>query len=343
MKISIFFAATIISLSAKASSLMPNLACLGSSLDLQDNSNIPLVNLSYKVKKNDKKSEGWFLVDTGTNFSSLDKTLVTNSTGSFDSSIEEINFFVSINPFKVFLEDFERFRNSTRQIGLIGNDLISKSAYAFDFTKRRLYRSNFSSACDPETLTRVGLTSMPTDGYFSSDPAEEKLFPLEHIRPSIPNSKHLTVANSPVIPIRIGNTDAVAMIDSGFDDKLYAFSVNINSALLTLANKRKETLIRAKDIPSITLSSCVKGEKINVIAYRLLPGESLQLVSGNGAVIRTYKECVFFVKLVPPSARTCGGIGTWEIPAAQLGASFLKSFGTSVFNAQTHTVWITRQ
>jgi hypothetical protein len=38
------------------------------------------------------------------------------------------------------------------------------------------------------------------------------------------------------------------------------------------------------------------------------------------------------VKRTPSAARSCGGIGTWTAPAAQLAASFFVELGVVVFD-----------
>lgn len=44
--------------------------------------------------------------------------------------------------------------------------------------------------------------------------------------------------------------------------------------------------------------------------------------------------------LILKPANGCGGIGAMSVPAAQLGASFLRIFGTIVFDPQSGTVWL---
>ena len=41
---------------------------------------------------------------------------------------------------------------------------------------------------------------------------------------------------------------------------------------------------------------------------------------------------VVFVKRTPASAKSCGGIGTWTAPAAQMAASFFVDLGVIVFD-----------
>jgi hypothetical protein len=46
------------------------------------------------------------------------------------------------------------------------------------------------------------------------------------------------------------------------------------------------------------------------------------------------------LKHTPPTAVRCGGIGTWTVPAAQIGASVLAELGLVVFDPFGARVWV---
>jgi hypothetical protein len=46
------------------------------------------------------------------------------------------------------------------------------------------------------------------------------------------------------------------------------------------------------------------------------------------------------VKVVLPEADRCGGIETWTVPAAQMGASFLVDAQAVVFDPISSRVWL---
>jgi hypothetical protein len=130
------------------------------------------------------------------------------------------------------------------------------------------------------------------------------------------------------------------MIDSGFDDRVYTHSVNINLALLNAVNQDGLHLVRARKIPVIHLETCVSDANETVTAYKLQKGDALEWISTSGVPVRSDQDAIFFLKEVPEEAMICGGIGTWEIPAAQVGASFLRDMGTVIFNPETQRVWM---
>ena len=49
---------------------------------------------------------------------------------------------------------------------------------------------------------------------------------------------------------------------------------------------------------------------------------------------------MIFVKHTPQAAKVCGGIGTWTVPAAQIGTSFFIDAAAVVFDPPRHRVWL---
>jgi hypothetical protein len=64
----------------------------------------------------------------------------------------------------------------------------------------------------------------------------------------------------------------------------------------------------------------------------------VELVGSNGSAVRRFQGVTLFLKDTPPAARRCGGIGTWDRPAAQLGASFVND-GTLVVDPFRQRLW----
>jgi hypothetical protein len=336
-----------------------NLSCLGESVELNPSANIPFVDLSFSFggsrlnTKNSsgslaKKKHGWFLIDTACNASYLDKSLAPTSRHGVRPNPTEFDFFQNLQSPEFSWNDYSGFHLPFKQSGVVGTDLLSQYVYAIDLAVRKIFQSSFTDTCSPAQLMENRFLPLSTAGYFSNDPEAKKLFSIQHVRPRQKNAENLTVPNGPVVSIKLAQTSGVAMIDSGFDDRNYPFSVNINLAMLNEVNKnevnRKESiLIRASEIPVTTLETCIKGAAVTTTAYRLRHGETFALVSTTGESVRTYTNAIFFLKSVTAQALECGGIATWETPAAQIGASFLKDFGAIVFNAKTQTVWIQKK
>jgi len=78
----------------------------------------------------------------------------------------------------------------------------------------------------------------------------------------------------------------------------------------------------------------------SVQAYRLAAGTTFDFVGKGGTVARSYADSVLFVKNTPASAASCGGIGTWTVPAAQVAASYYNDMQALVFDPYSARVWI---
>lgn len=88
-----------------------------------------------------------------------------------------------------------------------------------------------------------------------------------------------------------------------------------------------------------TLSTCVSGVSENVKAYKLPTGTSFAIIGVDGDPVVVRSDVHIFLKQTPLQAKSCGGIGTWQIPAAQIGASFLIDSKKIVFDPYKSKVW----
>lgn len=66
----------------------------------------------------------------------------------------------------------------------------------------------------------------------------------------------------------------------------------------------------------------------------------MNFVTQGGGVGRNDTGTILFVKERLPEAERCGGIETWTVPAAQIGASFLVDAQAVVFDPITSRVWV---
>ncbi len=142
--------------------------------------------------------------------------------------------------------------------------------------------------------------------------------------------------NIPTVPVRIGHSLAVAQIDTGYDDGRHSPSVNINRAWLAAL---RAAGVKPQRWPEadLSLSTCA-GVAEQVWAYRLPEGLALELVGSDGRAVRRLEGVTLFLKDTPAAAGRCGGIGTWQQPAAQLGASVVND-GTLVVDPFAQRVW----
>jgi len=196
------------------------------------------------------------------------------------------------------------------QLGVIGADLLSRLTVelAPDTVVLGV------QPCRPQALIARGLTPVDQTGFFASDPA--KTGPR---RPDVP-----------VVFLRLGEVRAFAQIDTGYEDLAYAHSVDINQALF---ERLVESGIKLDRVGESDVWTCDGHERWP--RYRL-GDRTLTIENERGTPIVQTDDFHLIVK----RANGCGGIAEMAEPAAQLGASFLRLFGTIVFDPKNATVWL---
>lgn len=274
-------------------------------------------------------AEGYFLIDYGTTGSSIDTmgfinskpALVTNTTDKFAN----FDFFGSWGAVSLNIQNHSGIQGlgSMKQAGILGTDFLCFNTFLLDYTTNKLFRGNEQQGCSDSILLRAGFKAASTAGYFSND---------------LNKLNNNCTPNIPTVPIKIGNAAAVAQIDPGYDDNKYRHAININKAFF---NAIRESGIVLLENPSanIVLSTCVNNLQENVKAYKLPKNTTFSITGVDGRPIIVHSDVNIFLKETPPAARTCGGIGTWTIPAAQLGASFLLDAKKVIFDPFKEKVW----
>ncbi len=307
--------------------------CLTSPMPLHIDGQVGYVQLPIGPK--DSPTHAWFLLDTGTTQSYVDAKLMPESAPPAGASQfaskryhpEVFHFFGDWPKTGFRLSDYSQIRSSVKQAGIIGTDFLAQHPYIFDYAERVLYRSNGFLNCSFGELNDAGLVALSTQGYYSK------------VGPTVTNSHNVLVPNVPTVPIRIGSEKFVAQIDSGYNDSRHPYSININVALKNALDAAGVPLIPVPRLNS-TLSTCVPGVRDEVTAYRLGENSFFSFVDVGGNAINQYGHVNLFLKTTPPEAKICGGISTWEKPAAQLGASFFRNAGFVIFDPLTSLVWI---
>lgn len=279
---------------------------------------------------------GFFVIDLGAEVSSI--SLAPWSAGRAPSPqpgtrdrFAGVEFFGAMPPVRLPVRDHGRIRGTVVQAGLIGTDWLRTHVVTLDYAGGRLHRSGPHGFCSDATLRQAGFRSLSSRDYYGTDPASLRC-------PAAP--RRSPCPNIPSIPVRIGGAEAMAQLDTGFDDGLHPPSLNINRAFLRQIRRTGLGLERQPDA-DLTLSTCT-GAAEAVIAYRLPAGEGVELVGSDGATVSRRTDVMLFLKDTPASARSCGGIGTWNRPAAQLGASFVNT-GTLVADPFSRRIWFRPQ
>lgn len=273
--------------------------------------------------------EGWFLVDFGTTSSTIDPNNFINGKpvpfAGTANNFKNFNFFLDYDSVTLNVQNHSNIKGlqNFKQAGIIGTDFLSLNIITIDYQNKKIYRSNKANFCSNDFLLKSGFKATSSTGYYSND-----LVKL--------NNK--CVANIPTIQIKIGNISALAQIDTGFDDSKFRHSLNINQAFF---DSLKDAGIILIENPSanLTLTTCIGNEMEPVLAFRLPPNVSFSVTDINGMPILVHSDINIFLKQTPLSAKSCGGIGTWQIPAAQLGSSFLYDTKKVIFDPFDSKIW----
>jgi hypothetical protein len=251
---------------------------------------------------------GQFLLDYGSTRSSLSASAFAASEGSVRKATISLPSFER-GDFDLKHHDL-LLQPEKRQLGVIGADFLS--LLSVQITGNAVFLG--AEPCLPKALSMDGLVPISQNGFFSSD--------LSKIDAGLPNV--------PVVFLRLGEVHAWAQIDTGYDDTVYAHSVDINEALYA---RLVESGIKLERVGEVSVWTCEGRESRHVYAVK---GRALVIENEQARLIVQTEN--FHLILKP--ANGCGGIGEMAVPAAQLGASFLRLFGTVVFDPRSAKVWL---
>lgn len=263
-------------------------------------------------------SSGRFLVDFGTTSSTIDLGAMTpgpptphpmpRSPMVFDGG-----YFLRPLPFLAMTPtSHSGMAGEVRQAGILGMDQLGSGLFLLDWAAGTIARAE--TPCDESSLRALGLVPVP----------------------ALPTSGHARV---PTVPIVIGGVSIPTQVDTGFADHVVPRSINVNRAAYDALVAAGVRLTAAPDL-DLDLTTCVRGTMEHVTAYRLGPRATAHFVDAEGEHVREIESPALFVKSAPEAARTCGGVGTWDEPGAQLGVSILVDGGRAAFDFAGGVVWL---
>jgi hypothetical protein len=261
---------------------------------------------------------GNFLVDTGASASSVDGGAFSLALGS-NARLEGSTFpTITGGSFAVF--DWSSAPSPPGGLaGVIGTDFLSLRMAEFHYDAREPYLGVSGERCPPRQFEDVGFTSISQDGHYSSDPTR--------LRPN--------TLNIPVVFIRVGSVVAPAQIDSGFSETSSVRGVvQINEALLAELRNAGIAMIPFTEI-RVSITDC-RGN-VFVPALWQVKGAPLQIATHEGKALLEYEELLLEVK---PTPTPCGGIATSREPMGQIGAEYLRRWGTFVLDPFNERVWL---
>lgn len=254
--------------------------------------------------------QGAFLLDTGATRSSLSADAFSSAEGSVRNASISLPSFER-GDFRLARYDAPE-RGGSGRLGVIGTDFLS--LLTAEFTRGAVTLGD--KPCDALALRGLGFIPVSEKGFFSSD--------LSTIGAGL--------ADIPVVYLRLGEVRAWAQIDTGYADTVIPHSVDINEALYDRLVASGVRLERAADIVVLTCEGR-ESRRVYAVKDRALAIEN----EGGEPIVETMS-----FRLIVKTANGCGGIGAMTTPAAQLGASFLKLFGSIVFDPKSAMVWVER-
>jgi hypothetical protein len=315
-------------------------ACLGTSQALTISGQMPYANVPVGTEM------GEFVLDFGSTFSSIDLTAFASPgpmTSGCDSSelgqicmVADFAFFDPPSTVELTTEDFSDVGGSVRQAGIIGTDFLSEHVITLAYGADLVFASPSSSFCSEGALEAAGFAPFTTTGFYEND-----LSLLEPAKDVDSNaSSGITVPNVPTVNVAVAGVAAIAQLDTGFDDDVTPFSVNINQAFYSAIVAASPSALTRDASLDTTLTTCIEDVNEPVTAYTLAAPTTFDFVANGGTVARSYTTTVLFVKDTPMAAESCGGIGTWTVPAAQVAASYYNDMKVIVFDPYGARVWI---
>jgi hypothetical protein len=288
------------------------------------------------------------LLDFATTFSSIDLGAFPSppTTSGCDPTllgelctVPGFAFFGPAGTVTLTTEDFSGIGGTVRQAGIVGTDFLSEQVFTLDYAGGSAFAATQAAFCSEAELAGAGFAPLSTAGFYAKDLASLK--PYTDVDGTA--SPGTSVPDVPTVPVSIGGVAALAQLDTGFDDDVTKFSVNINEAFFAAIQSGAASALVRDSTLDTSLSTCVSGVTESVQGYRLAPGAALDFVAEDGTTPRTYPGAVVFVKNTPAAASQCGGIGTWTVAAAQVAASYFNDLGAIVFDPFGSRVWIPKK
>ncbi len=317
-------------------------ACVGSAQALTVSALMPYATVGIGANS---EASGAFVLDFSSTFSSIDlAAFVTPPTTSgcdatvlgSTCTVADFHVFGAVYKASLVLENFSGLAGPLRQAGIVGTDFLSMHVVSLSYAENKIFAAPAATACTGDALHQAGLVALSTAGYYQHDLT--LLNPYTIVDTTATPGGH--VPNVPTVPVRIAGVSALAQLDTGFSDALVNHSVNINTAFLAALQKANPTALVRDAKLDTKLTTCMANVQEPAEAYHLASGQQFELIADDGSVARVWADATIFVKKTPVAAHSCGGIGTWTVPAAQVGASFYVGLGTVVFDPFAAKVWL---
>jgi hypothetical protein len=293
--------------------------CVGERVPLVlASSHLPFLNIRVGSR------QGWFVLDSGTNINVVDFR-------SYDFPGPDVTRTISGSSLPTLESTFFRSRDLSflkgpsdePVIGFIAADFLGSRTVEIRFDDEKPFIAVSNERCSAAVFEENGLRGVEQRGYFTSH-WFWKWWMLWR------------GGNLPVAFVRIGNTVAPALIDSGYSGEMDR-TLQINEAFFE--HLRKEGVVM-KPAGTTTLTDCI-GQKGSATLWTVVDAP-LSFTTETGAEIRTFGPPILEVK--PAGRSECGkSIGHQSTPWAQIGMMHLLRLGAVVIDGPNDKVWIPQQ
>jgi hypothetical protein len=267
----------------------------------------PFANLTLGGKN------GSFLIDTGATYSRVDMRRYDLSEGSkiFLSG----SSLPSVQSGTFIAADLRSFAAPLGgQLGTVGTDFLSLRSIEFHYKPSQSFAALGREACDHATLRRAGFVAVGLPNYYEAD--------LSRLKKDMPNV--------PVIGLHIGRISFPTQVDTGYGDFPQGV-IQVNAALMKILSASGMPM---HSVPSGIATVGCSGS--STYERWQIEREEVSIISPGGSVVVSYAPPLLEVK----TEGRCSGISTFAEPFAQIGASWLSRWGTTVFDGLSSTVWI---
>ncbi len=213
--------------------------------------------------------------------------------------------------------------------GTIGTDLVRSVTTEFHFERANdAHLVLRDAACDPPIAAHDGFMRIDQSGFFGATARRRPNVPVVFIE----LEERSTDIDRPRLAMPRRGARTWAQLDTGYADTLWPYSVDINEAYLARLKELVPSLTR---VGLVTVGGCGREDSLREVY--VAPGWRLDVVGDDPASRVPFNGFYFIVK---PRQTECGGIGPLDEPAAQLGSSFLRAFGTTILVPSRAELWI---
>jgi hypothetical protein len=217
--------------------------------------------------------------------------------------------------------------------GVVGTDILRTATVEFHFDDANQPMAFISRpGCDPQKVWDKGFFRIRQKGFFGSSGSGSTLSNVPVVYIQLEERTLDAKKPEPAAPKKAGLV--WAQIDTGYDDSFWPYTIDINEAYLAELKK----LNPAPVLIGIARIGGCNNETSNREVYTM-PGWKLRIADETGITMRSrWFDGFYFI--VKPKQTSCGGIGPMAVPAAQLGASFLRAFGTTIVMPDSGDVFL---